>query len=53
MIRSKMPYPLGHGANYEWFKVEMNVLKFIRESQKGNHGAKNKLPQPGFEPGIP
>ena len=22
MIRSKMPYLLGHGANYEWYKVE-------------------------------
>ena len=53
MIRSQMPYALSQGANYEWFKVEINVLNFIRESQKGNHGAKNKLPQPGFEPGIP
>ena len=53
LIRSQMPYPLGHRANNEWIEVEMNVLTFIRESQQGNHGAKIKLSKPEFEPGIP
>ena len=31
LIRSQMPYPLGHGANYEWHKIELNILEFSRE----------------------
>ena len=34
LIRSQMPYPLGHRANYEWFKVEMNVLSSLENLSK-------------------
>ena len=23
-----MPHPLVHGANYEWYKVKLNILEF-------------------------
>ena len=29
-----MPYSLGHGANYEWYKVELSILEFSREFRK-------------------
>ena len=31
-----MPYPLGEGANYEWYKIELNILTREFSSLPGN-----------------